>query len=44
MGKALDRYLSQHRDWELTADNTPEWFKKYKDMQINGEVGDDSDI
>lgn len=38
MGKALDRYLSQNRDCYLDEDNIPEWFEKYKQMKVKGEV------
>ena len=38
MGKALDRYLSQNRDCYLDENNIPEWFEKYKQMKVTGEV------
>lgn len=34
LGRALDRYISQNRDAFLDDNNIPEWYERYKSINL----------
>lgn len=34
LGKALDRYISKNRDAFLDENNIPEWYERYKSINL----------
>ena len=34
LGRALDRYISQNRDAFLDENNIPEWYERYKSINL----------